>query len=378
MKVSSIKIAVLLTLCVFLIQCAVVAKDKIEIPLIDLQETVNDKGNTEKTDLKYTPIKTSAYLEVLERSPNITSMTRVTTNEDDEVFYGFITTSPVDDVIVYSITEPLASVFQSKDEARSKTAQIYTNNIWSQRVGSYAKTRLTYSKRIDVHPSFTPDGQHIVFSADRSGNARSLWRASLNGGGGLRRLTSTATLDFHPNVSSDGDTVAFSSIPEGTRESQIWTVSMERNLMTQLREGKMPRISPNGKKLSFLRKENDNYCDDKDKVNAGQGVYQVWIMSLEGHSETQLTTNVNYCVRDSNWSPDNKWIVYSSNESIDSQGAMNYDIWAMSADGRKKLQLTMNGSMDIAPVFDRTGEYLYFVSNRGGLWNIWRFKPILD
>ena len=41
-------------------------------------------------------------------------------------------------------------------------------------------------------------------------------------------------------------------------------------------------------------------------------------------------------------------------------------------------QLTTNGSLDDCPCWDRKGEYIYFRSNRGGVWNIWRFKPLLE
>ena len=106
-------------------------------------------------------------------------------------------------------------------------------------------------------------------------------------------------------------------------------------------------------------------------------LYQVWKMTIDGSRETQLTMNQEYCVRDPMWSPDGKWIVYSSDENLDIKKRKNFDIWLMAADGTQRLQLTTNGSMDIKPLFDRTGEHILFLSNRGGLWNIWRFKPVL-
>ena len=46
----------------------------------------------------------------------------------------------------------------------------------------------------------------------------------------------------------------------------------------------------------------------------------------------------------------------------------------MKTDGSQKTQLTTNLSTDIYPVWGDDG-YIYFVSNRGFVWGIWRLKP---
>jgi Tol biopolymer transport system component len=125
-------------------------------------------------------------------------------------------------------------------------------------------------------------------------------------------------------------------------------------------------------------------------------------MSIDGTEETQLTqtteasdpakiaaaaANTRDTERDlqlfvqniqGRWSPDGRWIVYASNEGRDSKGRRNFDIWLMAADGSARTQLTTNGSWDDSPCWDRAGELVYFRSNRGAAWNIWRLKPILE
>ena len=215
-----------------------------------------------------------------------------------------------------------------------------------------------------------------MFSSDRSGRNTKIWMLNVDGGGGLRLLTSTPAEDYSPHASRTEDLVTYTSIPDGAFEPQIWTVDTLGRLATQLREGKDPRISPDGKWIAFLRKESNRTCD-KDDDSAGDTVYQIWKMTVEGDSETQLTMNEDYCVKDPMWSPDGKWIVYSSNENIDSNKRRNFDIWLMAIDGTQRIQLTTNGSMDILPTFDRTGEHILFISNRGGKWNVWRFTPVI-
>ena len=50
----------------------------------------------------------------------------------------------------------------------------------------------------------------------------------------------------------------------------------------------------------------------------------------------------------------------------------NNDIWMMRADGTGSLQLTTNGSDDGTPIADPQKRWIYFVSNRGYKWGIWR------
>ncbi len=360
-----------------LISCATPKERIVPVELVDVKADVKRVGLTESTGLMYVQKKTWAYLDVIERSPNVRSVTRVTNNEKDDVYYGFLDYSPVDDIIAYSMTEKIEELFNSEKNKKSKLlSEIYTSNIWKQRVGSFAKTRLTYGKRIDTGPSFSRDGSKVVFSSDRSGRNTKIWMLNVSGGGGLRLMTSTLAEDYSPYASRADDIVTYASIPDGSSESQVWTVDMQGRLATQLREGKDPRISPDGKWIAFLRKESNKACGN-DKGSSSEETYQIWKMTVDGDSETQLTMNEDYCVKDPMWSPDGKWIVFSSNENVDSNGRSNYDIWLMATDGTQRIQITTNGSMDILPTFDRTGEHILFVSNRGGKWNIWRFKPVI-
>ena len=371
-----VRIFLLILSSAFLFNCAAPRERVVAVDLIDVKEEVTSTGLAESTKLQYVQKKTWAYLDVIERSPNVKTVSRVTNNDNDDVFYGFMDYSPVGDVIAYSMTEKVEEVFKTEKKKTTLLSEIYTSNIWMQRIGSFAKTRLTYGKRIDTGPSFSRDGSKVVFSSDRSGRNTKIWMLNVDGGGGLRLLTSTPAEDYSPYASRAADLVTYTSIPDGASEPQIWTVDTLGRLATQLREGKDPRISPDGKWIAFLRKESQKPCD-KDDDSSGDTIYQIWKMTVEGDSETQLTMNEDYCVKDPMWSPDGKWIVFTSNENIDSNKRRNYDIWLMATDGTQRMQLTTNGSMDILPTFDRTGEHILFISNRGGKWNVWRFTPVI-
>ncbi len=348
--------------------------EKVEEVSLELA-TVEPQKTVEGTKLQLLRRPTLAYLEVIERSPNVAAVTRVTSNEDPNAQVGAPVLSPTEDTLVYDVIVPEGNEYYS--------------NLQKMTVGGFGQTRVTYGKWTDLNPTFTPNGKVIVFSSNRTSNNKTLWRVNSETAGGITRLTSTAAEDYAPSVASDGKFIAYVSLPPKAEESQIWTIPWDGNLVTQLREGESPCVSPDDKRILFSR---------RDKIS---GVWQLWVMSVDGTEETQLTQSADTGDASKSmasaagetpedalqkhlqniqgrWSPDGKWIVYASNEGRDSKGRRNFDIWLMSADGSSKTQLTTNGSWDDSPCWDHTGQFIYFRSNRGGAWNIWRLKPILE
>ena len=54
---------------------------------------------------------------------------------------------------------------------------------------------------------------------------------------------------------------------------------------------------------------------------------------------------------------------------------VNYDIWVLDpAHPERPLRITSNASWDDCPAWDPGGAVLYFRSNRGGEWGIWKIN----
>ncbi len=373
-------------------------RELVDLLLIDFNNTRTDNG----VKLRADPQPTRAFLDTLERSPNIKSVTRVTNNQSPDIQIGGPVLSPVDNLIVYptltieqqnaprpyvvqngDTIEQIAALFRTEPALIRSTNNLNANdnispgqtlfistqevysNIWKQSVGAFAKTRLTYGQWRDTFPAFSPDGKFLIFSSNRVSPNPTLWRIKLDGGGGITKITSTMSEDYGASIAGNGQFIAYASNPPSALEPQIWTVNVDGSLATQLHSGHSPQVSPTGSQILFVR--HDTKLD----------VDQVWLMNLDGTSETQLTQNTDYDCNDPRWSPDGQWIVFTSNEAVDAKGKPNQDIWMMTIDGREKTQLTTNGSWDDKPCWDNTGKTIYFRSNRGGQWNIWRFDPIL-
>lgn len=330
-------------------------KTTVFVKIVELRPVVTDEGVRLETRAE----KTLAYREVIESSPNVKSVTRLTENEDRNIVIGPPVLSPTGDTMVY-----WEMPIKITRDTQGSTWLTRTSNIYKQAIGSLAKTRLTYGNRTDLYPAISPEGDEILFSSNRTGSNLTLWRISLAGGGGITKITNTMAEDYAPCISPDKTVVVYTSNPPGAREPQIWKVGYNGLLPTQLRVGRSPHVSPDGTKILFVRLDRDSRKS------------QLWSMSMGGSEETQLTSNTDFNLQDARWSPDGQTIIYASNEGVDSRKRQNFDIWMIHADGTSKTQLTTNGSHDDSPCWDRSGKFIYFRSNRGGAWNIWRFEPV--
>jgi len=128
----------------------------------------------------------------------------------------------------------------------------------------------------------------------------------------------------------------------------------------QLIGARYPAISPDGKQIAF------SYMGD------------LWMVSSEGGKAVRLTDHVAYD-REPIWSPDGKWLAFTSNRKG------NSDVYIMRAQGGIPRQLTFHTGNDIATDFTPDGQWIFFSSNRSSSSSIFKINvkggnafPLLD
>ncbi len=227
--------------------------------------------------------------------------------------------------------------------------------LWAVNLGeNFRKSKVTYAegKWFDTDPIIF--GKSIYFASNRNSKDFDIWRVSLGSNSGLTRITNAPySQDVSPSINRDGTLLAYASLPAGAQEYQIWTVNPDGTLPSQLKNGQSPKIC--GAMIVFARR-------------SLEGKSQIWAMKTDGSSETLISMDTKSDDFEPSVSPDCKRIVFTSNASG------NNDICTMKIDGSERTQLTTNPSTDIHPSWGMDGN-IYFVSNRGLLWSIWRLKP---
>jgi serine/threonine protein kinase len=188
-------------------------------------------------------------------------------------------------------------------------------DIYVQRVGSKKDENLTAdSTADDTMPAFSPDGESIAFRSEREPSGIYVMRAT---GENLRRV---ADFGFHPSWSPDGKEIVVSTFgrdqptvhPDG--EQALWIVNVEAGAQRELLKGKasFPSWSPSGKRIAYWF------------YGGNFGRRDIATVSVSGGDPVIITND--FAV--SNWNP----------------------------------------------VWSPDGNFLYFVSSKGGNQNFWRVR----
>jgi TolB protein len=175
-------------------------------------------------------------------------------------------------------------------------------------------------------PSFTPDGQRIVFSASVDG-----WpqiHIANRDGSGLRRLSYVRAIEVEPKVNPrTGAEIVFVSGRGGPH--QIYRMNLEGGDVRRLTDGEgyasNPSWHPDGQHIAFAWTR-----------GYAPGNFNIFIMDVATGRFDQLTHGTG---RNENpgWAPNGRHIVFSSTRSGSSQ------IYTMLADGTQVRQLTTQG-----------------------------------
>lgn len=127
-----------------------------------------------------------------------------------------------------------------------------------------------------MFPSWSPDGQNVLFYSSRTGN-RDAFVVPANGGE-ARRITTESSQDYFPQWSPDGKWIAFASYrgDRGDGVNHLWRMPASGGAAEQMTEASASffRWSDDGKHIYFIQQRGNN---------------DLWAVTLEGGSERRMT-----------------------------------------------------------------------------------------
>lgn len=214
-------------------------------------------------------------------------------------------------------------------------------------------------------------GDRIVFASDRI-EADDLWWVA-PGSGVFNRVTVHDGLPRYvePSWSPDGEWIVFEAdddVPGGGRQGSIWKVRADGAGLTRLTDGpgsgcddRQPNWSPAGDRILFQRRV------------PGSDDWDLYTMATDG-SDVRRVTAAPSCETDASWSPDGRWIIYSSDDG----GLSASNLFVVPAAGGVPIRITYDDDReDSAPSWSPDGRWIAFESHEvqdeespASLWRI--------
>jgi Tol biopolymer transport system component len=226
-------------------------------------------------------------------------------------------------------------------------------------------TQITFADGVEEYPTWSSDGARVAYSGEVSG-VRKIFIKQLENGE-EKQLTQGAADDIQATWSPDGRTILFVRGQKPSEKLQptdvfgnfeggdIWSVDVQSGVENKIIDNAFnPAYSPDGKAIAY----------DASR----SGPRRIWSSNSSGYNPQQISTDVSEeasHVRP-RWSADGKRIVFQNIERT------KFNIRTVEIDGRNMTWITNDLYNNLNPVWSRRNDFIYFSSDRGGGYNIWR------
>ncbi|MFN0109241.1 MAG: protein kinase domain-containing protein [Blastocatellia bacterium] len=225
---------------------------------------------------------------------------------------------------------------------------------------SAAAQKLTNLPGQELFPSLSPDGKTVIFASPQTGSL-DIYRQVVGQRVAVNLTAGSTESEFQPAFSPDGARIAFRSSRDG---AGIFVMNSDGGNITKISGiGFNPTWSPDGTEIAVAEDIVWNY----EGRNTYPSASKLWAINVVTRERRVITE---HDAVQPNWSPNGHRLAFWGE-----QKGGHRDIWTVAASGGEATPVTPvtdDEDIDWNPVWSPDGNYLYFLSNRGGEMNLWR------
>ena len=229
----------------------------------------------------------------------------------------------------------------------------------------------------DAFPAWMADGETVLFDSYRRVDARAIWKKKISGGA-VERLGNMTEVALNADCSPDNKRIVFTATDQikkdvDLRRDGLFFVKFFKKLMPNIYV-----VNTDGSNLHFLNVQgvNPKWSPDNRRIVFASnefGNYEIFSVAVDGSDRIRLTSREAQDIEPA-WSPDGRFIVFTSDDGD------NWNLWVIKPDGTGLTQLTAHEEFEGGPAWAMDPEnpeewYIYFHSDDNGNWDIWRLRP---
>ncbi len=235
------------------------------------------------------------------------------------------------------------------------------NHIFIINPNGTGRTQLTFGNASDIRPDVSPDGSMIAYDST-SGGSSSIWVMDVSTG--ISQQIVTLPGAGHPSFSPDGQKLVFQS-GRGDTNADVWVVNVNGTNLQRLAHDADPENIPSWSHLGT----------NSVVFNSGKsGLVDIYSMNDDGTGRQRLTQSIDDFIPDV--SSDASHIAFSSNRARN-YSTITYanrvaDVYLVDPNGANLAPVTDLSFYSHHPSFNATGTEIAFTSDRAGSHDVWK------